>query len=171
MPTLLWSDALAMDLPAMDQTHREFIDLLGAVEAAADADVMPTWRALVDHTDDHFAREDQWMLDTHFAASNCHIVQHKTVMKVLREVLSVTENGQMEPVRQLSRELASWFPQHAQSMDAALAQHLRKVGYDTATGAIGKPQALPSALIHGCGGASCSEPVHQNSATDAPAAA
>ena len=36
MPNLEWSDALALDLPAMDDTHREFVDLLAAVNAAPD---------------------------------------------------------------------------------------------------------------------------------------
>ena len=50
-----------------------------------------------------------------------------------------------------------WFPQHAQAMDAPLAQHLQRIGYDTATGVVGRPEALPEDLIHGCGGATCSD--------------
>jgi hypothetical protein len=41
-------------------------------------------------------------------------------------------------------------------MDAALALHLRGVGFDPATGIVHAPQALPLEEIHGCGGASCS---------------
>ena len=55
-----------------------------------------------------------------------------------------------------ARELASWFPQHADSMDAALAMHLQRVGFDPATGRMAHPDALPDEVIHGCGGASCS---------------
>ena len=54
------------------------------------------------------------------------------------------------------RELAAWFPQHAQTMDAALALHLRGIGYDAATGEVRMPDALPKETIHGCGGATCS---------------
>ena len=54
-------------------------------------------------------------------------------------------------------ELGKWFPQHAQSMDAALALHLRRLGYDPQTGIVSAPHALPQALIEGCGGASCSD--------------
>ena len=42
-------------------------------------------------------------------------------------------------------------------MDAALALHLRRVGFDPATGVVRAPQALPGELIHGCGGATCSD--------------
>jgi len=46
MPVLEWSDALALDLPQMDDTHREFVDLLAAVDAAGDDTLLPAWRAL-----------------------------------------------------------------------------------------------------------------------------
>jgi hypothetical protein len=52
-------------------------------------------------------------------------------------------------------ELAVWFVQHAQTMDAALALHLRSVGFDAASGEVRMPQALPAAPVHGCGSAAC----------------
>jgi hypothetical protein len=63
--------------------------------------------------------------------------------------------GHLALVRQMAHELGLWFPQHAQSMDASLALHLRSAGYDPETGAIAHPQALPQAAIEGCGGATC----------------
>lgn len=158
MPTLQWSEALAMDLPFMDDTHHEFVDLLGAVEEAADANILEAWRALVEHTQEHFDAEDRWMVDTHFASSNCHSVQHKVVLQVLREGIKLGEGGDLTPIREMAHELAAWFPQHAQAMDAALAIHLRRVGYDTATGVVHAPEALPADLIHGCAGEACSDP-------------
>lgn len=157
MLNLEWSDALALDLPAMDDTHREFVALLAQVETAADDALLAHWRVLVAHTDDHFGREDQWMQSTRFSSSNCHSVQHKVVLQVMREGITSGEAGDLGALRQMARELAVWFPQHAQSMDAALALHLRRVGYDPVTGTVSMPDALPAAVIHGCGGASCSD--------------
>ncbi|NDP63049.1 hemerythrin domain-containing protein [Polaromonas sp.] len=157
MPSLQWSDALVLELPAMDDTHREFVDLLAVVDTAGDDTLLPRWRTLVDHTDEHFGREDQWMQDTRFSSTNCHSVQHKVVLQVMREGIVLAEAGDLGAVRQMARELAIWFPQHAQSMDAALALHLRSVGFDPLTGTVALPQALPASLIHGCGGASCSD--------------
>lgn len=158
MPQLEWSDALVLEMPAMDETHREFVDLLAQVEAAPDDGLLAQWRSLVEHTDAHFGREDQWMQETRFASSNCHSVQHKVVLQVMREGLTRGEAGDLGLVRQMAQELAVWFPQHAQSMDAALALHLRRAGYDPETGEMLHPQALPQEMIHGCGGASCLDP-------------
>lgn len=44
---------------------------------------------------------------------------------------------------ELAHELGIWFPQHAQTMNAALAFHLRRVGYDAETGIVSMPEALP----------------------------
>lgn len=56
MPTLQWSDTLTLGLPAMDATHHEFVDLMAQVVNAPDETLLPQWRGLVAHTDDHFAR-------------------------------------------------------------------------------------------------------------------
>ena len=41
MAHLEWSDALNLDLPLMDDTHREFVDLLAGVDQATDAKQIP----------------------------------------------------------------------------------------------------------------------------------
>ena len=155
MPRLEWSEALSLDLPLMDDTHREFVDLLAAVEAAADDAVIPAWRALIDHTQQHFDQEDRWMRETRFAAGNCHSVQHKVVLDVMREGLKRAEGGELELLRMMVGELAQWFPQHAQSMDAGLALHMRRCAHDPATGAVLNLQALPAGEISGCGSVAC----------------
>ena len=154
--TVLWSDALSLDLDFMDETHREFIDLLAAIEVADDERVVACFAAMIEHTEGHFGAEDRWMQDTHFSSSNCHSMQHNVILQVLREGLRRgREEGDLALLRDLARELGVWFTQHAQSMDAALALHLRGVGYDAATGQVLRPEALPQQEISGCGG-SCS---------------
>lgn len=157
MAQLEWSDALALDLPLMDDTHREFVDLLAAVDRADDAQLLSTWHALVEHTDHHFAQEDAWMASTRFASCNCHSMQHRVVLQVMREGVVKAQQGDLQVLRVMASELALWFPQHAQSMDAALALHLRRVGFDPVSGVVHAPHALPGELIQGCGGSTCSD--------------
>lgn len=139
MHTLQWSDALSLDLPLMDDTHREFVDLLACAARAGDDQLMAAWDALIGHTQDHFDREDRWMADTGFSATHCHTTQHRVVLQVMREGARRGQGGDLALVRQMASELALWFPQHAQSMDAALALHVRRVGYDPASGTVRMP--------------------------------
>jgi hemerythrin-like metal-binding protein len=157
-PTLLqWNEALALDMPFLDDTHREFVDLLSAVVLAPDDAVLSHWSALITHTDAHFGQEDRWMLETGFAAGNCHSTQHKIILQVMREGEAKGREGEIGVVRQMAHELGLWFPQHAQAMDASLALHLRSAGFDPVTGFISQPGALPAEKIQGCGGATCSD--------------
>ncbi|APW44718.1 hemerythrin [Rhodoferax saidenbachensis] len=150
--TLQWSDALVLDMPVMDATHQEFVALLAEVVHATDEVLLPSWSALIAHTQEHFDREDQWMQDTGFAAGNCHATQHKVILQVMREGEASGHGGDLAVVRHMARELGLWFPQHAQSMDASLALHLRSAGYDPETGALSQHEHLPLQAIHGCGG-------------------
>ncbi len=157
MAHLEWSDALSLDLPFMDDTHREFVDLLSVAQHATDQALPVAWQSLIDHTDVHFGQEDRWMQATRFAASNCHSMQHKVVLQVMREGAAQALAGDLDAVRAMASELALWFPYHAQNMDAALALHLRRAGFDADTGLVACPEALPADMIHGCGGATCSD--------------
>ncbi|RYF74879.1 MAG: hemerythrin [Comamonadaceae bacterium] len=169
---LHWSDALALDLPIMDETHQEFVELLGQAEQAPDATLVAAWQALVAHTEAHFGQEDRWMASTGFASANCHSLQHAAVLRAMREGLLAGRDAQLQHafIREMAQALGPWFVQHAQSMDAALALHLRGVGYDAATGQVHAPDALPAVPISGCGGASCSEPQEAQAAVTAPGA-
>lgn len=154
MAILTWSEGLALDLPLMDTTHQEFVALLGAVQDAGDEALLPAWHALVEHTVAHFGQEDRWMQSTRFASGNCHSLQHRVVLQVLAEGTERAQSqGDLRVLRAMAGELAVWFPQHTQTMDAALALHLRRVGFDPSTGEVASPDALPAALIEGCGGA------------------
>lgn len=156
MAELRWSESFEMGVPVMDQTHEEFIDLLAQVVQANDAQLMALWTALVEHTESHFAREDRWMKDTGFSANNCHTVHHQMVLRVLRDGKKRGDAGELAVVRQMADELSIWFSQHANTMDAALAQHMQHVGYDETTGQVRLTDALPTSAIEGCHGSNCS---------------
>jgi len=132
MPTLAWSEALSVSMPVMDQTHREFVDLLATVELSEDDTLLAHFDELIEHTQQHFDHEDDWMRATGFAPQNCHSTQHSVVLKVLHEGADAGRQGRLDIVRQMARELALWFPQHAQTMDASLALHLKSMGFDPA---------------------------------------
>ncbi len=153
MSTLVWSDALSLSMPVMDATHQEFVELLAQVQGSGDASLREHWQALIAHTDAHFAQEDRWMQATGFAPGNCHSTQHEVVLKVMREGAARSDAGDLAPIREITHELALWFPHHAQNMDFGLALHLKNLGYDPATGVVGQPEALPTEAISGCGGA------------------
>lgn len=160
MSAITWSEALALQQPRMDQTHREFVELLQGLERAIGSptsELVDQLGAMLGHTEAHFAQEERWMLDIGFAKENCHFFQHQQVLQVLREVLEmVRDKGEAKLLPVLVDELGRWFVGHAQMMDGALAQTMVERGYDPDTGRLVQPLAADTAPITGCGGTSCS---------------
>ena len=153
MTTLAWTDNLVLNQPQLDHTHQEFVELLNAFGAALDAgiDALPAYHALLAHTEAHFAMEEDWMARCGFEPQNCHASQHAMVLNVMREALRyANELNDREPLNILRTELAGWFPQHAEMMDAALVWTMEQRGFDPVTGECREPVA-EAATSHSCG--------------------
>lgn len=128
MNTVKWTDALQLDFPPMDDVHHTFVDLLAFAQRAPDDALPQAWAAVLEHTVLHFGREDEWMRRTRFAAADNHIMQHRVVLNILREGLALARAGDLKAVRDMAGELAVWFAKHTQTLDAALALHMRSAG-------------------------------------------
>lgn len=129
MPTLPWTEELEIGLPVMNDQHREFVTLLAKARHSDDAGLAAAWQALIDHCEDHFSQEEAWMRVTHYASASAHAMQHRMILRVMRDGEIQALRGDVTPLRLMTRELQMWFPQHARSMDAALAAHLRQAGF------------------------------------------
>lgn len=129
MLRLDWSPDFELGVPAMDETHREFVDLLNALAEAPDAELLARLDAFIAHTEAHFAQENAWMAEIMFPPIHCHKGEHDNVLGVMREVRNRVAAGQLELARVLARELPEWFRLHAATMDAALAQVIRATGF------------------------------------------
>ncbi len=117
-------------------------------------ELLALWQDVITHTEEHFGLEDRWMLAAGFAPENCHMHQHEAVLDVLREGARAPRRATLPLLRSIVPELASWFINHAKTMDAALVYHLQSTGFD-----IHAP--LPAAAATGTAGhhASGSAPV------------
>ena len=144
-PTLSsWKPALAVGLPRMDATHREFVEQLDALAALAGGPPTaagPLLEALIAHTEAHFAQEERWMDALGFEPGGCHHAQHASVLQVLHEVRRRlhAEGDALDPelLGRLAPALAEWLDVHVPMLDAALAQVMAERGLD--------PEAAPDA--------------------------
>ncbi len=131
MALLEWSDALDLGHDAMDDTHREFVELLNRVATAAEADLLARLDEFIAHTEAHFGQEERWMEAMQFPPLACHRGEHEGVLETMREVRKRVAGGELHYGPVLAKAIAEWFPLHAQSMDAVLALSIRQAGFDT----------------------------------------
>lgn len=123
---LVWSDAFVLGHGPIDDTHREFVDCVRAIQLAPDDGLLDALIAFEDHARQHFAEEDRWMRETGFPPRDCHIDEHAAVLRSVEQVRDLAQRGDRSEVRRLANELARWFPGHADWLDSALAHWLCK---------------------------------------------
>lgn len=129
MAVMEWSDALVLDKGVMDDTHREFIELLNRLADAPDEDVVDVLDVFILHTEAHFAQEQRWMRDMAFPPLECHTREHDGVLETAREVRKRAAAGDPQFGKVLAQAVAQWFESHASSMDYVLALYLKEKGY------------------------------------------
>ncbi len=125
-----WSEAQhRLNLAPMDATHQAFIAHVNAASQAAGAALGPAFRALLEHTGQHFAQEDAWMVESGFPARDEHAGEHRRVLGDLRRFMERIDKGSSMMARAyLKEQVPGWFDLHARTMDAALAAHLKARG-------------------------------------------
>lgn len=117
---------LLLDMPQMDKTHREFIDLLYALDKASAAEFVNLFPTLIEHTRAHFDAEQKLMEASRFPATGEHRSDHQRVMGDLMRLGERVAAGSTAMGRAYVREqLPQWFDIHVQTMDSALAVHLK----------------------------------------------
>jgi len=115
-----------LGVPAMDRTHREFVDLVNLMAEAGNATFAYLFADLVNHTHAHFANEDVLMRQTGFPASAEHRAEHARVLGELDALRQRLAGGRIVLARAyVLEQLPAWFAQHAVTMDSALAAHVK----------------------------------------------
>jgi hemerythrin len=153
---LNWSAALHTGDDRMDHTHEEFVTMLNALLLTPPTEQLNLYREFLNHTVAHFEQEDRWMVATGFSEDNCHASQHATILETMRAVETHYVQGDQEIISRMAEALAEWFPQHAATMDAGLAQHLKSVNFDSETETLADPSIIKNVTMSGCGSVSCS---------------
>lgn len=105
----VWEDRFLLGYAAMDETHREFVELVDQLLTVDDGELASVLAAFAGHAEAHFAQERQWMESGDFPARACHIEEHDKVLASLAEVRQLLAEGDCEIVRELARALKDWF--------------------------------------------------------------
>lgn len=111
----------------MDAVHAEFSRVVDRAFYCSDEDFPARLDAVIAHLRSHFDEEDRWMRETAFPPGDCHQDEHAAVLKSAGEVLALEDPARRIAVgRAFVRELADWFPAHADYLDSALAAWMCK---------------------------------------------
>jgi hemerythrin len=92
--------------------------------------ILPRLDALLAHTRDHFAREDEAMRRSEFPAYPIHHAEHERVLAEMEgEARRFREGGDVDRLwTYVSQAVPGWFVHHIQSMDAVTGQFVAARG-------------------------------------------
>jgi hemerythrin-like metal-binding protein len=126
--SMTWSDARVLGFKAMDDVHKEFYDVTRQLLVCGPSGADAALAAFIAHANAHFGQEDEWMRTTEFPARDCHIDEHKAVLKSAHEVRDALAQGRagVSLLRDFALHLFEWFPGHADYLDSALAAWMNK---------------------------------------------
>lgn len=114
-----------LGLPEMDDTHRQFVDIVNTMGEADKAGFIPLFEVLTKHTKAHFAAEERLMEASSFPATGEHREEHRRILGELERFGKRVAAGSILMGRAyVIQQLPRWFDLHAITMDSALAAHL-----------------------------------------------
>jgi len=121
-----WDERFTLGVTDMDATHREFVDLADALQAAGDDEFPAIYARLHEHTRQHFEHEGKLMKACRFPAIGEHHSEHLRVLGELAHFARGVAAGRYGMARNYAKALPDWFATHLSTMDAALAGCLKQ---------------------------------------------
>lgn len=121
-PASAWSDLLLTGHAAIDDTHREFAQLIGALRGATAPAAAALLQQVREHCEEHFAAEEALMQTSEYPSMQCHAEEHAAVLASVRQVKAWWGDGRdIATVWRLGEALEAWFSAHTMYLDSALA--------------------------------------------------
>lgn len=131
-PVLAPSAIPELAVASMNATHREEVELVNALGAllesglrgqVAEADITATLHAWVQHTRQHFERENRLMQEYGFPALPVHRGEHARMLDIIEsQQRHWLESRQVEPLAAfVFRQWPEWFNLHVNTMDRVTA--------------------------------------------------
>ena len=124
-----WSDSYLLGYIPMDDTHKEFVELVNAMKQASDDAFAAALDAFEKHAVRHFNEENAWMKATDFPSMDCHIDEYAAVLASVQGVQAMEIEKKLSVGRGLVTALEEWFPGHADYLDSALAKWMVKQSF------------------------------------------
>ena len=129
MTLLEWKDEYCLGIPAVDEEHRELIELINELHAELQAGesgitVLDFLGEIYARISAHFALEEKVMREQEYDELADHKADHERLLDELRDLMDACEDRLVSEA-ELSERLDDWFAVHFRTRDARLHRHLQ----------------------------------------------
>ncbi|MEY4578943.1 MAG: hypothetical protein RL701_3646 [Pseudomonadota bacterium] len=124
---------LLLEHAVLDGDHRVFLEAVERIVASDSATFPAQFRQMLEHTEAHFARENELMDKYAFPSVREHKGEHLRVQGEFQQFMKRVDRGFIQFGRMFVLErLVPWFELHLPTMDSALVAHIHKVAASAA---------------------------------------
>ncbi len=131
MPILNWSEELAVDIPELDDQHKQLIALINRLHDAMSEGrgkkvISGVLEELISYTKTHFVFEEKLMTEAKYLGLASQQHEHKILTQQVLDFQKRYENGEIAITVEISNFLKDWIVNHVKKMDKAYSSALRK---------------------------------------------
>ncbi|MCG8317363.1 MAG: hemerythrin family protein [Pseudomonadales bacterium] len=116
----------SLNYDVIDSDHLAFLELVTQLIASSDAEFPRLFALLLEHTEEHFERENNLMDTYQYPAIGEHRGEHHRVLGEYRQFKTRVDRGLIPFGRAFIKDrLLPWFELHITTMDSALVAHIK----------------------------------------------
>lgn len=125
MSLLQWKHEFSVGIAAMDDEHREMMNLINTTHeklgSDPDAEQIDNCLGEIFNTiSSHFALEEKLMRDKRYAEYQAHKDDHEDLLDQIRELMDDYHENPIAGATRLEHSLSDWFAGHFSTFDARL---------------------------------------------------
>jgi len=129
MALIGWKDEYSVGVPAVDEEHRDLIELINTLydnmrSPERDTDVNEFLGEIYARIASHFALEELLMRQHGYDEYLQHKSDHEQLLDEIRDIMDDFEDGKLLDDADLARRLDAWFSEHFRTRDARLHNRL-----------------------------------------------
>jgi len=127
----VWDDNYRTGVDEIDHDHKGLVNLINDLyEAMQDGSggalLLPIFSALKHYTEDHFAKEERYMIECEAPDQSKHFQEHKRMAETLADLESRHRHGEAAISLQTLTFLRDWLRNHICVVDQAMAAKIKK---------------------------------------------
>jgi hemerythrin-like metal-binding protein len=126
----VWDEKYRTGIDEVDHDHKGLINLINDLyEAMQDGSggalLLPIFSALKRYTEDHFAKEESYMVECAAPDQNKHVQEHRRMTETLADLESRHRRGEAAISLQTLTFLRDWLTNHICVVDQAMANKIK----------------------------------------------
>ncbi len=135
MTTFKWSKSYSVDIPEIDEQHKQIIDFLNQLDRAKKdrtekETIENIANSLIEYARNHLECEERYMKEYAYPDSEEHLKEHKEFRRKIKAINREVQSNGHNPggILKASIMLQQWLMWHIQETDRPLGEYLKQQG-------------------------------------------